>query len=170
MNFVKNETLKLSILWKMKLWNCEFYEKWDFKIVNFVKNDILKLWIWEKWDFEKVNFCIKIADFTQCAHMYPRGSFLSLEAFQKHINQIILIPSNGRPSKRFGIITFCCAKPFPSITSAHHVDDTFQDFDGVRWPGGGHGSEHFPLRPSPISIAPGGFPIHRVQIQNFHGI
>ena len=46
---------------------CEFCQKWDFEIVNFVKNVILKMWIlrkmrfWKcefckKWDFEIVNF------------------------------------------------------------------------------------------------------------------
>ena len=30
----------------MRLWQCEFCEKWDFEYVNF----------FEKWDFEKVNF------------------------------------------------------------------------------------------------------------------
>ena len=46
---------------------CEFCEKWDFENVNFVKNEILKMWIlgklwfWncefcEKWDFVNVNF------------------------------------------------------------------------------------------------------------------
>ena len=45
------------ILWKMKLWKCEFCDKWDFKKnvnfvkneifknVNFVKNEIFKVWI-----------------------------------------------------------------------------------------------------------------------------
>ena len=47
-NFVKNEglklwilwknaTLKMWILWKMRVWNCDFVKKWDFEIVNFVK-------------------------------------------------------------------------------------------------------------------------------------
>ena len=40
---VKNEVLKMWILWKMGFWNCEFCEKWDFEIANFVKNEILKL-------------------------------------------------------------------------------------------------------------------------------
>ena len=41
MCFVKNETLKMWILWKMRLWNCEFCEKWDFQNVNF----------WINWGF-----------------------------------------------------------------------------------------------------------------------
>ena len=51
----------------MRFWKCEYYEKWNFENVNFVKYEILKLWIlwkmrlWkcefcEKWDFEIVNF------------------------------------------------------------------------------------------------------------------
>ena len=37
------------ILSKMRVWNCEFCEKWDFENVNFVK----------KWEFENVNFGLK---------------------------------------------------------------------------------------------------------------
>ena len=33
-------------LWRMRLWNCEFCQKWDFEIVNFIK----------KWDYENENF------------------------------------------------------------------------------------------------------------------
>ena len=36
---------KMRILWKTRLWNCEFSEKWGFENVNFVKNEILKMWI-----------------------------------------------------------------------------------------------------------------------------
>ena len=43
-NFVKSETLKMWILWKMIFWKCEFLEKkWDFKKVNFVKNEISEM-------------------------------------------------------------------------------------------------------------------------------
>ena len=45
MNFVKNETMQMWILWKMRLCKCEFCEKWDFANVNFVKNETLKMWI-----------------------------------------------------------------------------------------------------------------------------
>ena len=44
-NFVKNENLKMWILWKMIIWNCEFCEKWEFETVNSVKNEVLKVWI-----------------------------------------------------------------------------------------------------------------------------
>ena len=44
-NFVNNETLKMWMLWKMRLWKCEFCGKLDLEIVNFVKNDIFKMWI-----------------------------------------------------------------------------------------------------------------------------
>ena len=47
---MKNETLEMWILSKMRLWNCEFCQKWDFEIVNFVKNEIFKMWIF----FEKM--------------------------------------------------------------------------------------------------------------------
>ena len=45
-NFVKNETLKLWILWKIRLWKCEFCEKSVSENVKFAK----------KWDLEIVNF------------------------------------------------------------------------------------------------------------------
>ena len=78
-NFVKNETLKMWILWKMKLWKCEFCKKWVSENVTFVKNETLKLWIlwimrfWkcdfcEKWDFQNVNFWINWGVLPQCAY------------------------------------------------------------------------------------------------------
>ena len=50
----------------MRFWKCEFCEKWDFKNMNLVKIEILKMWIvskvrvWkcelcQKWYFENVN-------------------------------------------------------------------------------------------------------------------
>ena len=42
--FVKNETLKMWILWKMRHWKCELRKKWDNENVNFVKNEP------PKWD------------------------------------------------------------------------------------------------------------------------
>ena len=50
-NFVKNEVLKMWILWKMRFWKCDFCEKWDFEIVNFVKNEISEMWILWKMRF-----------------------------------------------------------------------------------------------------------------------
>ena len=47
-NCVKNVTLKMWILSKIRFWKCEFCEKWDFEIVNFVKK---KMWFW------KCQFC-----------------------------------------------------------------------------------------------------------------
>ena len=44
-NFVKNEILKMWILWKVRFWKGEFCEKWDFEKVNFVKSRIFKMWI-----------------------------------------------------------------------------------------------------------------------------
>ena len=41
----KNEISKMWILWKMRILKCEFCEKWDFRIVNFVKNVISERWI-----------------------------------------------------------------------------------------------------------------------------
>ena len=47
------------ILWKMRLWNCELCEEWDFEIVNFVKNETLKMWILWKMRFSNCEFCQK---------------------------------------------------------------------------------------------------------------
>ena len=54
-------------MWKLRLWKCEFCENWDFGNVNFVKIEILEMWILSKmrhrkcefrgkWDFGNVNF------------------------------------------------------------------------------------------------------------------
>ena len=75
-NFMKNETLKMWILWKIRLWNCKLCEKWDFKNVNFViieisktrilwklgflKSDFLKMWIFQKMRNWKCEFCEKM--------------------------------------------------------------------------------------------------------------
>ena len=39
---------------------CEFCEKWDFENVNFVKIEILKMWILWKLRFWKCEFCEKV--------------------------------------------------------------------------------------------------------------
>ena len=40
------------ILWKMRLWKCEFSEKCRIENVNFVRNEIFKMWIiWINEDF-----------------------------------------------------------------------------------------------------------------------
>ena len=57
-NFVRNETLKMWVLTKMRFQNCEFCQKWEFEIVNFVKNEILKLWILWKVAFSKCEFLV----------------------------------------------------------------------------------------------------------------
>ena len=44
-NSLEFDALEMWILWKMRIWKCEFCEKWDFEIVIFVKNKILKMWI-----------------------------------------------------------------------------------------------------------------------------
>ena len=51
--------LKMWILWKVRLWKCEFCEKWDLENVNYVKNENLKLWILSKMRFWKCEFCEK---------------------------------------------------------------------------------------------------------------
>ena len=80
-NYQEFDVWKMRILWKMRFQNCEFCEKWDFRNVNFVKNEISEMWIlwneiseiwilwklifqkcefFEKWDFRIVYF-VKIA-------------------------------------------------------------------------------------------------------------
>ena len=44
-NYQELDVWKMWILWKMRLWKCEFYENWDFIIVTFVKNEISERWI-----------------------------------------------------------------------------------------------------------------------------
>ena len=81
-NFVKNEILKMWILWKIRFWKCEFWEKWDFEIVNFVKIEILKKWILRKERFSICEFLDKLRIFApvwakeeekkdQCALNFP---------------------------------------------------------------------------------------------------
>ena len=70
MNFVKNETLKMWILWKMIFWKCEFWEKWDFVIVNFVKNEVLKMWILKKVRFSKHEILDKLMIFAPVWYPY----------------------------------------------------------------------------------------------------
>ena len=60
---LKNETLKMWILWKMRFWKCEFIQKWDFQNVNFVKNEIFKMWILWKMRFSKYEFLDKLRIF-----------------------------------------------------------------------------------------------------------
>ena len=75
--FWKNDNFKMWILWKMRLWKCEFCQKWDFENVNFVKNETLKLWILskmrlckcefcQKWEFQNVNFWTNWGFLPQC--------------------------------------------------------------------------------------------------------
>ena len=49
-NLVKNDVLKLWILSKIRLWNCDFCEKWNFQNVN----------VWINWGF-LAPMCVKIA-------------------------------------------------------------------------------------------------------------
>ena len=37
-NYQEFDVWKKWVLWKMRFWNCEIGEKWDFKNVNFVEN------------------------------------------------------------------------------------------------------------------------------------
>ena len=69
---------KYEFCQKIRLWKCEFWQKWEFDNVNFVKNDIFKMWIssklviskcefCQKWDFQNVNFRI---NWGLCYYMY----------------------------------------------------------------------------------------------------
>ena len=52
--FVKNDFLKMWILWKMRFWKCALCEKWDCQNVNFVKTETLKMWILSKNEILKI--------------------------------------------------------------------------------------------------------------------
>ena len=41
----------------MRLWKCEFCQKWYSKNVNFENNEILKMWILSKLRIAKCEFC-----------------------------------------------------------------------------------------------------------------
>ena len=45
---------------KMRFQKGEFCKKWDFRNVNFVKNEILEMWILQKLRFQKGEFCKKL--------------------------------------------------------------------------------------------------------------
>ena len=49
----QNPTFYPKIPWNFMLEKCEFCEKWDFENANFVKNEILKLWISGKMRLSK---------------------------------------------------------------------------------------------------------------------
>ena len=56
-NFLKNEILKMWILWKIRLWKC------DFENVNFMKIETLKMWILGKMIFSKCEFLDELRSF-----------------------------------------------------------------------------------------------------------
>ena len=62
------------IMWKLRFQKCEFCGKWDFKNVNFVKNEILERWILRKLRLQKGEFC-KTWDF-QYVHYWINCGFL----------------------------------------------------------------------------------------------
>ena len=45
---------------KLGVWKCEFFEKWDFENVIFLKNETLKMWILWKMRRWKCEFCEKM--------------------------------------------------------------------------------------------------------------
>ena len=81
MNFLKNRILKMWILSKIRLWNCEFCQKWDFENVNFVKSD--KMWnfapVWinntECWLNLIVSFFIRLFDLPELVSLHRSPSF-----------------------------------------------------------------------------------------------
>ena len=48
---------KIWILWELRFQKCEFCEKWDYRKVNFVKNEISERWLLWKVRFYKREFC-----------------------------------------------------------------------------------------------------------------
>ena len=105
MNFVKNEIMKLWILWKMRLWNCEFREKWD----------VAKLWIVNrftrtKWDlfwwlfnycviiFHATNLCRRTIRCLGHIHKFWSSNFSSRE--NAKVNKLCPTAKQGRsPAK-----------------------------------------------------------------------
>ena len=51
------------ILWKMRLWNCEFCQKWRYDKCGFC----------QKWGFQNVNFRMNLGFLPQCAISYFIG-------------------------------------------------------------------------------------------------
>ena len=64
MNFVKNEILKMWILWKMRFWNCEFCEEWVFENAIFLKIETFKMRFLLKMRFSYCDFWNKLWIFT----------------------------------------------------------------------------------------------------------
>ena len=109
----------------MRFQKCEFCEKCDFEIVNFVKNKFLKVWIlWklrfqkcefcEKWDFESVNFeknenLVKNVNFKMFEE-YSKILILASEA--SYVNFLKKPLANGFfvPWKFFSILRFYSIK------------------------------------------------------------
>ena len=62
---------------KMRLWQCEFCQKWGFENVNFVKNEILEMWILSNTQCE---FSYKLGTFapvwTEASRFYSKHRFL----------------------------------------------------------------------------------------------
>ena len=100
------------ILWKMRLWKCEFCEKWDFENMNFVKNETLKMWIlwkmrlWKLWilskmRFSKCEFLEKLLIFASVCFKQKRPN--SLASWQPHFTNYSL---SGALVQKFNFCTY----------------------------------------------------------------
>ena len=70
---------------------CEFYEKWDFRNMNFEKIEIFIMWILWKMRFQKGEFC-KNWDF-QCVNFWIKCRFLP--HVQKYVSIIKYLVIHG---------------------------------------------------------------------------
>ena len=95
----QNTTFYPQITKNLMFENCEFWEKWDFENVNFVTNEILKMWIFwkmrfwkckfcEKWDFEIVNL-VKYETFKMWIFGYVEDFCLSVSSSILWISDIL---------------------------------------------------------------------------------
>ena len=102
------------ILWKMRFSKCEFWQKWDFENVNFVKNEILETWILSKMGFSKCESRQKLD--------FRKANFVKIVIFQSVIFFLI----------QFGFLSQCEGEPkehnwhflFPDCDRRRHYDAT----------------------------------------------
>ena len=76
------------ILRKIRLSKCDFCEKWDFEIMNFVKHEILKIWILWK-NFSK--FLYKLRIFAQFSVMFISDFTQPVKSVHKVFRAFIML-------------------------------------------------------------------------------
>ena len=133
------------ISWKMILWKCEFCEKWDFEIVNFVKNEIFKLRIlWKLW-FPNCEFLDELRIFApvwnsnlqiggkDSSYVSPSALFLLPPTWSKEIKQVQVssdsVSVSFNSTKYFGFVLLlhdprisCLFQPMLSSISKEFIE------------------------------------------------